>query len=160
MVVHFPDHINTYGSFVGFAVGFVVRLLGGEPYISVPHIIEYPYFDHENNEQNFPFRTVSMLVSWITIVLSSAIFKALFKKGIIPKSWDVCECFYPSMTEYIRPEERKMRRSESDQDSYSTRTDKTPPSNCESSINLINCPAQVKLLKPDMIKVKEDYVKV
>ena len=170
MVVHFPDHINTYGSFVGFFVGLTVRLLGmllctctalgvllpnlldvrifitigqrwamiysfiftsatyiinssyrsryllynfvlkqwynnthvdccviyhlnhfivsnssgGEPYINVPAVIHYPYFDYETNQQNFPFRTMAMLCSWITIVSISAIIKALFMKQILP----------------------------------------------------------------------------
>jgi len=30
MVVHFGDYINTYGSFVGFCIGFTVRLLGNQ----------------------------------------------------------------------------------------------------------------------------------
>lgn len=95
MVVHFGDHINTYGSFVGFCVGFTVRLLGGEPYIHIPAVIHYPYFNYEKGEQNFPFRTMSMLCSLVCIILFSALFKALFKKGVIPARFDICECFYP-----------------------------------------------------------------
>uniref|UniRef100_A0A2P2I691 High-affinity choline transporter 1-like n=3 Tax=Hirondellea gigas TaxID=1518452 RepID=A0A2P2I691_9CRUS len=95
MVVHFDDHINTYGSFIGFCIGLTVRILGGEPYINVPAIIHYPYFDYETGVQNFPFRTMSMLLSWAGIVLFSALFKMLFKKGILPSKFDICECFCP-----------------------------------------------------------------
>ncbi|XP_037789860.1 high-affinity choline transporter 1-like isoform X2 [Penaeus monodon] len=93
MVVHFRQYVNTYGSFAGFCMGFLVRLLGGEPYIGVPAVIHYPFYDAEHGQQNFPFRTVAMLVSLTSLILISAIAKLLFTKGIIPEKYDFCHCF-------------------------------------------------------------------
>lgn len=93
MVVHFREYVNTYGSFAGFWLGFLVRLLGGEPYIGVPAIIHYPFFDEEHNQQNFPFRTVAMLVSLTSLIVFSAMAKFLFTKGIISQRYDIFECF-------------------------------------------------------------------
>ncbi|XP_064105782.1 high-affinity choline transporter 1-like isoform X2 [Macrobrachium nipponense] len=93
MVVHFREHVNTYGSFMGFSLGFIVRLLGGEPYIGVPAVIHYPFFDVEKGQQNFPFRTVSMLVSLASLIIFSVVPKILFTKGIVSDRFDVFECF-------------------------------------------------------------------
>ncbi|KAF2348984.1 Sodium/solute symporter [Trinorchestia longiramus] len=101
MVVHFGKYINTYGSFVGFCIGFTVRLLGGEPYIHVPAVIHYPFFDYENGVQNFPFRTMAMLCSLFSIIVFSALAKILFQKGIIPSRYDVCECFGPTDNHFV-----------------------------------------------------------
>ncbi|XP_071529907.1 high-affinity choline transporter 1-like [Panulirus ornatus] len=93
MVVHFREYVNTYGSFVAFCLGFLVRLLGGEPYIGVPPTIHYPFFDETTGQQNFPFRTVAMLVSLSSLILFSAIAKALFTRGVLPARYDICRCF-------------------------------------------------------------------
>ncbi|KAG0714830.1 High-affinity choline transporter 1 [Chionoecetes opilio] len=84
MVVHFRDRVNTYGSFAAFCLGMLVRLLGGEPYIGVPATIHYPFYNEATGQQNFPFRTVAMLVSLSTLILVSAIAKAIFKYEILP----------------------------------------------------------------------------
>jgi len=155
LVVHFPNLINTYGSFLGFLIGFTVRLLGGEPYIHVPAVIHYPYFDYEKGEQNFPFRTMSMLISLTVILLASAVAKKLFMSGVLPKSWDICECFYSRPEEFGPREPRKISSSDG---SESCKNGNLVRNN-ESSINLINCPQQLKLLNPDSIKEK-DFDKV
>ncbi|XP_063859734.1 high-affinity choline transporter 1-like isoform X1 [Scylla paramamosain] len=94
MVVHFRDRVNTYGSFVAFCLGLIVRLLGGEPYIGVPATIQYPFYDEETGQQNFPFRTIAMLVSLFSLIVSSAIAKAIFTHKILPPKFDVCRCFH------------------------------------------------------------------
>jgi len=161
MVVHFPNFINTYGSFMGLVIGFGVRVLGGEPTIHVPAIIHYPWFDHTTGEQMFPFRTVSMIVSWVTILVFSAIAKMVFKRGYLARSWDICECFFSTIPNY---EVKERRQKDSITESETASSSKcTIPRNCESSVNLIhNYPAQVKLLTPDSIKIKDDkdFVKV
>nr|XP_045610008.1 high-affinity choline transporter 1-like [Procambarus clarkii] len=93
MVVHFRQYVNTYGSFVAFCLGMLVRLLGGEPYIGVPATLRYPLYDETTGHQNFPFRTVAMTVSLTSLILVSAIAKFLFTRGFLPASLDVCECF-------------------------------------------------------------------
>lgn len=70
MVVHFKHHCNTYGSLSAYIVAFVVRLSGGEPLLGLPAAIHYPGWDGER--QLFPFRTMSMLASLITLVGVSA----------------------------------------------------------------------------------------
>ncbi|MPC30446.1 High-affinity choline transporter 1 [Portunus trituberculatus] len=94
MVVHFRDRVNTYGSFVAFFLGLIVRLLGGEPYIGVPATIHYPFYDEELGQQNFPFRTIAMLVSLFSLIVTSAIAKAIFTHKLLPARYDVCRCFH------------------------------------------------------------------
>lgn len=57
---------------------------GGEPYIGVPPTIYYPFFDEATGEQNFPFRSVAMLVSLTSLIIVSAIAKGIFKYGLLP----------------------------------------------------------------------------
>ncbi|KAB7502625.1 hypothetical protein Anas_02517 [Armadillidium nasatum] len=62
MVVHFKHRVNSYGSLSAFLIGFVVRILGKrrEPFIGIPAVIHYPFFDYEEGQQNFPVRTISI----------------------------------------------------------------------------------------------------
>ncbi|KAJ7334429.1 High affinity choline transporter 1 [Desmophyllum pertusum] len=66
--VIYLDGTNTYGSFMGYVLGLVLRVGGGEDKIGIPHLIEYPYYN-DTDGQLFPFRTLSMVVSFTTIVL-------------------------------------------------------------------------------------------
>jgi solute carrier family 5 (high affinity choline transporter), member 7 len=67
MVVHFKHHCNTYGSLSAYLVAFFVRLSGGEPILGLSAFIKFPGYDEETNEQLFPFRTMAMLMSLITL---------------------------------------------------------------------------------------------
>lgn len=69
MVVHFKHHCNTYGSLSAYIVAFFVRLSGGEPQLNLKALIEYPGF--KNGQQLFPFRTLAMLLSLITLIFVS-----------------------------------------------------------------------------------------
>ncbi|XP_018016717.1 high-affinity choline transporter 1-like, partial [Hyalella azteca] len=71
LAVHCPNHVNRPGSIVAFVVGFLLRILGGEPVLQLPAVIKYPWYDYENETQNFPFRTLSMLVTMIALLLVS-----------------------------------------------------------------------------------------
>lgn len=75
MVVHFKDFCNTYGSLSAYIVAFVVRLSGGEPLLGLPPYIHYPGYDYERERQLFPFRTMAMLMSLITLCGVSAFTK-------------------------------------------------------------------------------------
>jgi solute carrier family 5 (high affinity choline transporter), member 7 len=68
MVVHFKNHCNTYGSLSAYIVAFAVRLSGGEPMLGLPALIHYPGYDYAGERQLFPFRTMAMLMSLITLI--------------------------------------------------------------------------------------------
>lgn len=81
MVVHFKHHCNTYGSLSAYIVGLVVRFSGGEALIGLPAFIRFPGYDEENERQLFPFRTMAMLLSLITLWGVSAYSKWVFETG-------------------------------------------------------------------------------
>jgi len=68
MVVHFKNFCNTYGSLSAYLVAFFVRLMGGEPMLGLPAFIHFPGYDEEKSRQLFPFRTMAMLMSLITLI--------------------------------------------------------------------------------------------
>ena len=83
---------NTYGSIAGYILGLVLRVGGGEDKIGFPSFIKYPFYD-EVNGQLFPFRTMSMVISLITIVMVSYLAKFLFEREIIPLKYDFLNSF-------------------------------------------------------------------
>lgn len=83
---------NTYGSFLGYVLGLVLRVGGGEDKIGIPPVIKYPYYN-DTDGQLFPFRTLSMIVSFVTIVVVSYLMKILFEREIIPLKYDFLNCF-------------------------------------------------------------------
>lgn len=92
---------NTYGSFMGYIMGLVFRVGGGESTIGMPAFIKYPYYDEETGQQLFPFKTLSMIVSFLTIIIVSYSLRFLFKKKILPVKLDFLHCF----REYQKPDE-------------------------------------------------------
>lgn len=70
-VIHLPNYTNSYGSLVGFCVGAFFRLSGGEPLLSLPPLIKYPWYDEESGYQLFPFKTMTMLISLVVIIAVS-----------------------------------------------------------------------------------------
>lgn len=73
----FPS-TNKYGSFVGFIVGLVLRITGGEPALNIPVFIEYPFFSPTEG-QLFSFKTTAMLASIISIIAVSVVLNMLIK---------------------------------------------------------------------------------
>ena len=91
--VIYLEGTNTYGSFFGYVIGLVLRVGGGEDKIGLhPPLIKYPYYN-DTDGQLFPFRTLSMLVSFASIIAVSYSLKYLFEKGILPASLDFLHCF-------------------------------------------------------------------
>lgn len=90
-VVYFKN-TNTYGSMCAYWMGLFLRLTGGESLFGLPALIKYPYYDYENNVQRFPFRTMSMIVSFILIISVSWLSKRLFERNTLHKNWDVFHC--------------------------------------------------------------------
>ncbi|ELU03853.1 hypothetical protein CAPTEDRAFT_131610 [Capitella teleta] len=97
--VHIP-FTNTYGSIAGFILGLIFRFTGGEPLLNLPAAIEYWYFDAETGYQCFPFKTMSMLISLLAILLGSLIAKWLFKKGILSPKFDIARAFFLTESAY------------------------------------------------------------
>lgn len=60
---------NKYGSIAGLIVAFVLRFGGGEPVLGIPTIIPYPML--EDGVVLFPFRTLAMVSSLLTIFIVS-----------------------------------------------------------------------------------------
>jgi len=65
----FDRRANRTGVISGAAVGLVLRLGGGEPYLGLPAVIRYPM--QTSDGCHFPFRTVAMLSGLATIWLVS-----------------------------------------------------------------------------------------
>ncbi|XP_069112295.1 high-affinity choline transporter 1-like [Argopecten irradians] len=99
-VIQFPQLIcvlwvsfaNSYGSLSGFIVSMFLRFTGGEPYLFIPPLIKYPYYDEEHG-QMFPFKTMTMCISFILIIGVSYLTDKLFRGGIIPMKYDILQCF-------------------------------------------------------------------
>lgn len=90
-VVYFND-TNTYGSLTGFVVGLFFRLAGGDKYLKLKPLIKYPWYVEADNDQLFPYKTLSMLITFISIFIASFISNILFKKGLLPKGADIFKC--------------------------------------------------------------------
>lgn len=92
MVVHFKHYCNTYGSVASYIIGFLVRVSGGEPLMNLQPFIYFPFWDEVNQEQLFPFRTLAMVLSLISVISFSMLTRYLFESGKLPPSWDVLRC--------------------------------------------------------------------
>jgi len=89
--VHIQD-VNTYGSICAYIVGLFLRITGGEELIGFPATFKYPYYDETYNKgkgsQNFPFRTLAMIISFITLVSVSKLAYYLFDNEILGENYD------------------------------------------------------------------------
>lgn len=90
--VLFFEVSNSYGAILGFLIGIIMRIMSGEPLVSLPAVIQFPGF-RENMEgkmtQYFPFRTTIMLTSLVSILFFSWITSIIFNKGLLPDKFDV-----------------------------------------------------------------------
>ena len=91
-VVYMPAS-NSYGSLAGFVTGVFFRLTGGEPLLSLPPLIEYPWFDADSGYQLFPFKTLSMAICFVSIVIGSYVAHALFDCDVLPPGADILSGF-------------------------------------------------------------------
>jgi len=81
-VIYLP-FTNVYGSLTGYIVGFIIRLLGGESLLNIKPVIYYPWYDEVSGCQLFPFKTLTMLISLVTIAVSSFFFAMLFGSHLV-----------------------------------------------------------------------------
>ncbi|XP_068596032.1 high-affinity choline transporter 1 [Brachionichthys hirsutus] len=98
--VLFIKGTNTYGSVAAYLFGMLLRIGGGEPYLRLPPFIFYPGWTTEQQMnhmtglmeevvvQRFPFKTVSMLASFLGNVGVSYLAKYLFESGKISHKYD------------------------------------------------------------------------
>lgn len=105
MVVHFKHHCNTYGSLSAYIVAFLVRLSGGEPQLGLPALIHYPGYDYEAGQQLFPFRTMAMLMSLVTLIGVSWWTKWVFETGRLAPGYDYFRCVVNIPEDVVRVEE-------------------------------------------------------
>ncbi|XP_038674643.1 high affinity choline transporter 1-like isoform X2 [Scyliorhinus canicula] len=89
--VLFIPSTNTYGSAAGYLVGLTLRLLAGEPFLWIPPLIQYPGISFENGtyRQLFPFKTFTMLLSLLSIVVFSYLASFVFRRKLLPVRFDV-----------------------------------------------------------------------
>ncbi|XP_035693272.1 high-affinity choline transporter 1-like [Branchiostoma floridae] len=92
---------NTYGSLCGYVIGLVLRLGGGEDLLYIPAFIKYPFYDETTGKQLFPFRTLDMICSFLTIILVSHVTRLLFVKKKIPMKYDIAGCFSDTAEEML-----------------------------------------------------------
>lgn len=90
-VVYFRD-VNTYGSLAGYIMGLFFRLAGGEKSLKLPALFQYPWYDAEAKFQRFPYKTFSMLMSFLFILSVSYLTKYIFKKGWLSEKYDIFKC--------------------------------------------------------------------
>ncbi|XP_077338750.1 high affinity choline transporter 1 [Lithobates pipiens] len=91
LCVLFIKGTNTYGSVAGYVFGLFLRISGGEPYLHLQALICYGdcYLDKNNIiMQRFPFKTLSMLVSFLVNISISYFAKYLFETGTLPPKLD------------------------------------------------------------------------
>lgn len=81
--------LHYFGVLVGFVSSLLLRLLGGEYYLSFPAVIAWPWYAREYNLQHFPFRTVCMLIGLLVNVAVSYLLHWLFTSGRLPDKYDV-----------------------------------------------------------------------
>uniref|UniRef100_A0A4W3J7A6 High-affinity choline transporter 1-like n=1 Tax=Callorhinchus milii TaxID=7868 RepID=A0A4W3J7A6_CALMI len=113
--VLFINVTNTYGSIAGYIIGLLLRISGGEPYLHLKPFVCYPgcYINHiyTNREvyvQTFPFKTIAMLVSFLTNILVSSLTKFLFEHEILPEKYDIFNLV--SRSEKVKIERMSMRK--------------------------------------------------
>ena len=87
-VVHVPN-VNIYGSLLGYFLSWFLRLTGGDALLGFPALIRYPWYDEEENQQYFPYKTMSTLIAFGAIIGGSHLARWLFTNNIIPLKYDV-----------------------------------------------------------------------
>jgi len=91
--IMFLKGTNAYGSLVAFIVGLFFRMTGGDNTLHIPALIKYPWYQDFDDSQLFPFRTMSMLISFFTLIFVSYLTDFLFRRQILPQKCDIYGCF-------------------------------------------------------------------
>lgn len=111
--VLFIKGTNTYGSVAAYVVGLLLRIGGGEPYLKLPPFIYYPGWviqeriHHLTGEveyfvqQRFPFKSLSMVASFLANVAFSYLAKYLFESGRLSHKYDFMDAVVSKHSEEI-----------------------------------------------------------
>ncbi|XP_061577900.1 high affinity choline transporter 1-like [Cololabis saira] len=86
---------NTYGAVSGYLTSLLLRGLSGEPMFGIAPVLLYPGWREEDGviKQYFPYRTLAMLSSIISITTVSWLVELAFSRQFIPESWDLFGVF-------------------------------------------------------------------
>uniref|UniRef100_A0A8C4RQ20 High-affinity choline transporter 1-like n=1 Tax=Erpetoichthys calabaricus TaxID=27687 RepID=A0A8C4RQ20_ERPCA len=89
--VLFVPSSNGYGALAGFFVELIMRVAGGEPFLRIPPLIHYPggTFIDGVYIQRFPFKTLTVGISLVTIVAVSHLSYFLFNRGLLSECCDI-----------------------------------------------------------------------
>ncbi|KAM9032321.1 LOW QUALITY PROTEIN: high affinity choline transporter 1-like [Sarcophilus harrisii] len=102
LCVLFIKGTNTYGALVGYVLGLIFRITGGESNLYLQPLILYPgHYRDENGiyHQRFPFKTFAMSISFLTNIFVSYLAKYLFESGILPSRLDFLDARVARHTE-------------------------------------------------------------
>lgn len=92
LCVLFIKGTNTYGSIAGYIFGLFLRITGGEQYLHLPPLFFYPgWYKDEGTGiyvQRFPFKSLSMITSFLTNIGVSYLTKYLFESGTLQPKLD------------------------------------------------------------------------
>ncbi|KAH9377466.1 hypothetical protein HPB48_006290 [Haemaphysalis longicornis] len=100
---HLNSFTNAYGAVSGFVVGFATRALCGEPGLGVPALVRLPMYDAQRGQQ-FPFRTLCMLLGLGSLVFTSQLTFFAFRANLLPRSLDIWQCCSDAPSQGIRVE--------------------------------------------------------
>ena len=90
--VIYLDKANTYGAAVGYVMGVILRISGGETIINLPPFIDYTVIV-DDHKMLLPFRTIGMAVCLFSIVAVSLATDFCFRRKIIRQKYDFFKCF-------------------------------------------------------------------
>ena len=88
MVALYVKFSNGFGSMCAFTVGIVLAFLSGDDSIGLPAVIKYPFFDELKNRQNFPWKTMLVIISVIIHIVISALTSLWVKQGCMAECCD------------------------------------------------------------------------
>ena len=71
---------NAWGCLAGVMLRVFLRVSAGEPLIGLPPLIKYPFYVEEMGLQMFPYKTLSCLVTTLSIVFVSWVSGRLYVK--------------------------------------------------------------------------------
>nr|XP_057932472.1 high affinity choline transporter 1-like [Doryrhamphus excisus] len=97
-VVHL-HFVNSYGAISAYIAALLLRVLSGEPALGIPPVLLYPGWREDQGVINhyFPYRTLIMLISLVTLTLVSWLAELAFARHLVPQSWDVLGVFDKKM---------------------------------------------------------------
>ncbi|KAK6169314.1 hypothetical protein SNE40_020392 [Patella caerulea] len=109
--VLFVEVTNGYGCLVGYFISVALRILGGEPLIGLPVFLKFPFYS-EKHGQNFPFRTLTVILSFIAIICVSKLTDFVFTEKYISQKWDKLGCSDPEYRKRLQKREAETQQQE------------------------------------------------